>query len=117
MLLGIVALRWLRSQRYADTTKSKEALAIFRMRSETLEEWHIPQVFTRLSLLLQAALVLFFVGMVDIPLTLDGTVAFLVIVVVILPLSRNHDTPHIPMLHTSNILAIAKRLRPSPVFI
>ena len=63
VLVGIVALQWLREhQRYTDRITPQECVGAYHMREEALERWLVPQIFTGLSVLLQIALVLFFVG-------------------------------------------------------
>jgi len=81
-LVGIVSLQWLREhQSYSDYT-SEEAFAIFNMRAEALERWHVPKVFTAFPLLLQGALVLFLAGMVDFSLQLGDKVAIPVLIAI-----------------------------------
>ncbi|KAF8965723.1 hypothetical protein BDZ97DRAFT_1918014 [Flammula alnicola] len=76
VIVGIVSLQWLREhQRYTDPLSSKQALAIFHMRAKGLEKWHIPLIFTGLPLLLQGAVVLFFVGVVEFLVALQLIVA------------------------------------------
>ncbi|KDR70458.1 hypothetical protein GALMADRAFT_17807, partial [Galerina marginata CBS 339.88] len=66
VLVGIVSLQWLREhQQYPKALSSKQVFALFNMRAEGLEAWYVPQVFSALPLLLQVALVLFLVGLVD----------------------------------------------------
>ncbi|KAF4615430.1 hypothetical protein D9613_003540 [Agrocybe pediades] len=73
---------WLRAhQAYSDLT-SKQMFAVYRMRSEGMEKWHVREVFTALPLLLQAALVLFLAGMVDFVLVLGKRVYIPVIMVI-----------------------------------
>ncbi|KAF9557588.1 hypothetical protein CPC08DRAFT_45786 [Agrocybe pediades] len=82
VLIGIIALQWLRAhQAYSDLT-SKQMFAVYRMRSEGMEKWHVREVFTALPLLLQAALVLFLAGMVDFVLVLGKRVYIPVIMVI-----------------------------------
>lgn len=87
VLFGIVALQWIREhQRYTQSVNSKRAVAMFRMRTKGLEAWYVPQIFTGLPLLLQASLVLFFVGIVDFLFALNRIVAIPVAVLVALTL-------------------------------
>ncbi|KDR70536.1 hypothetical protein GALMADRAFT_15902, partial [Galerina marginata CBS 339.88] len=66
VLVGIISLQWLREhQEYPKSLSSKERFALFNMRARGLEAWYVPQVFAALPVLLQFALVLFFVGLVD----------------------------------------------------
>ncbi|KAF9472404.1 hypothetical protein BDN70DRAFT_844557 [Pholiota conissans] len=76
VLVGIVSLQWLREhQRYSDALPPKQALGIFYMRAEALEKWRVPQIFASLPLLLQAALLLFFIGIVDFLFSLSKIIA------------------------------------------
>ncbi|PPQ90704.1 hypothetical protein CVT25_005012 [Psilocybe cyanescens] len=82
VLVGIVSLQWLREhQSYPDLTP-KQILSLFHMRSEGLEKWRVPQIFATLPLLLQAALVLFFAGMIDFLFSLQSNVAIPVVVII-----------------------------------
>lgn len=65
-LIGIVTLQWLREhQRYDSDMEPSIKFATFNARSEGLQRWYVPRIFAGLPLLLQGALVLFFVGLVD----------------------------------------------------
>jgi len=87
VLIGIVSLQWLREhQRYSDSLAPKQALGIFHMRAEALEQWHVPRVFASLPLLLQAALILFFAGIIDFLLSLSHVVATPVAIVLAYPI-------------------------------
>lgn len=86
VLLGIICLQWLREHQHYQGTTPKQSYAIFHMRAEALEKWHVPHIFTALPLLLQCALVLFFTGIVEFLLSLGSKVAAPVIVVITLTL-------------------------------
>ncbi|KAF9484152.1 hypothetical protein BDN70DRAFT_180815 [Pholiota conissans] len=62
VLVGTIALQWLREHQLYVGYSGKEKLAILHMRREAAEAWFLPQVFAMLPLLLQAALVLFLIG-------------------------------------------------------
>jgi hypothetical protein len=70
VLVGTIALQWLREHQSYPGVSPKETLAILHMRSESLEAWYVPQIFSTLPLLLQGALVLFFAGLIDFTLPL-----------------------------------------------
>lgn len=75
-LVGIVTLQWLREhQRYDKDLNSKQRLAIYHARSQGLHRWFVPQIFATLPLLLQLALVLFFVGLLDFLIAIRTEVA------------------------------------------
>ncbi|KAF9482242.1 hypothetical protein BDN70DRAFT_775656, partial [Pholiota conissans] len=65
VLIGTIALQWLREHQAYPDLSPKQSLAILRMRSESLEAWYVPHIFAALPLLLQAALVLFLAGLID----------------------------------------------------
>ncbi|KAF8896748.1 hypothetical protein CPB84DRAFT_1681979 [Gymnopilus junonius] len=97
ILFGIVALQWIREhQCYAQSVDSKKALAMFQMHAEALEAWYVPQIFMGLPVLLQASLVLFFVGIIDFLFTLNQTVVIPVTVLVALTLISTMVTTVLP---------------------
>ncbi|KAF9484154.1 hypothetical protein BDN70DRAFT_762842, partial [Pholiota conissans] len=65
VLVGTIALQWLREHQSYIGYSGKEKLAILHMRKEAAEAWYLPQVFAALPLLLQAALILFLAGLID----------------------------------------------------
>lgn len=86
-LIGIITLQWLREhQRYDNTLKSQQTMAIFNARLHSLEEWYVPQIFAGLPLLLQGALVLFFGGMIEFLFALRLEVAVPVTLSICVPL-------------------------------
>ncbi|KAF8194177.1 hypothetical protein BJ912DRAFT_192352 [Pholiota molesta] len=70
VLVGTIALQWLREHQSYGGYSSKEKFAMLHMRSEAIEAWYLPQIFAMLPLLLQAALVLFLAGLIDFSLPL-----------------------------------------------
>ncbi|KDR66589.1 hypothetical protein GALMADRAFT_1146822 [Galerina marginata CBS 339.88] len=68
------------------------------MRSEGMEKWHVWNIFTALPLLLQAALALFLIGIVDFLLALDNEVAIPISVIVGLTLLFLAATTALPTL-------------------
>lgn len=82
VLVGILCKQWLREyQRYEGLTP-KDAFPIRQMRYEGLLGWNVPMILASLPLLLQAALVLFLSGLLDLLWTLHPTVASVVSAVV-----------------------------------
>lgn len=65
VLVGIVALQWLREYQAYPGQSAREVLALHHMRSEGMERWQVWNILRALPLLLQTALVLFFVGIID----------------------------------------------------
>ncbi|KDR66592.1 hypothetical protein GALMADRAFT_106286, partial [Galerina marginata CBS 339.88] len=98
VLVGIITLQWLREYQSYPGLTPKQSLAVFRMRSEGMEKWYVWKIFTALPLLLQTALALFLVGVVDFLLTLDNKVAISVSVVIGLTLLFLAATTALPML-------------------
>ncbi|PPQ79327.1 hypothetical protein CVT25_002557 [Psilocybe cyanescens] len=65
-LVGIIALQWLREhQSYPTDLSPRERYALFIMRTDGLESWRVGTIFRFLPLLLQSALILFLVGVID----------------------------------------------------
>ncbi|PPQ87615.1 hypothetical protein CVT25_005800 [Psilocybe cyanescens] len=65
VLVGIISLQWLREhQHYPDLTP-RQRYAVYHMRVEGIEKWHVNKIFAALPLLLQCALILFLAGLVD----------------------------------------------------
>ncbi|KAF9484070.1 hypothetical protein BDN70DRAFT_826261, partial [Pholiota conissans] len=65
VLVGTIALQWLREHQSYPGFSPKQILAALRMRSKALKAWYVPQIFATLPLLLQSALMLFLVGLID----------------------------------------------------
>ncbi|KAF8164666.1 hypothetical protein BJ912DRAFT_255527 [Pholiota molesta] len=82
VLVGTIALQWLREHQSYSGYSSKEKLAMLHMRSEAIEAWYLPQVFATLPVLLQAALVLFLAGLIDFSLPLGTKVTIPVSIIV-----------------------------------
>ncbi|KAF9484109.1 hypothetical protein BDN70DRAFT_798383, partial [Pholiota conissans] len=70
VLVGTIALQWLREHQSYPPFSPKESLAILRMRTQSLKAWYVPQIFAGLPLLLQGALILFLAGLIDFTLPL-----------------------------------------------
>ncbi|KAF5328263.1 hypothetical protein D9619_013378 [Psilocybe cf. subviscida] len=84
-LIGIITLQWLREhQRYETGVDPAQMFAIFNARSDGLKRWYVPQIFTGLPLLLQAALILFFIGLVEFLFAIQIEVAISVAAIPIL---------------------------------
>jgi hypothetical protein len=74
VLVGTIALQWLREHQSYIGYSGKEKLAILHMRKEAAAAWYLPHVFAALPLLLQGALVLFLAGLVEFTLPLGRKV-------------------------------------------
>ncbi|KDR74820.1 hypothetical protein GALMADRAFT_564128 [Galerina marginata CBS 339.88] len=73
VLIGIVSLQWIREHQNYPSVPPRESFALFNMRADGLQKWHVPKIFTALPLLLQSALVLFLGGIIDFLLTFGTT--------------------------------------------
>jgi hypothetical protein len=82
VLIGTISLQWLREHQSYPNFSPKEKAAILHMRSEALEAWYVPVIFSALPLLLQGALVLFLAGLIDFSLPLGRKLIIPVSVVV-----------------------------------
>jgi len=76
VLIGIIALQWLREHLRPRTDLEPQiAFSLHHLNVESLDRWYLPQIFTALPLLLQLALVLFLVGVIEFLQNLNSTVA------------------------------------------
>ncbi|ESK87680.1 hypothetical protein Moror_1884 [Moniliophthora roreri MCA 2997] len=65
-LFGLLCKQWLREhQRDPPTRTPGEALALRQLRRDSLEKWGVPSFLSALPILLEVALLLFFVGILD----------------------------------------------------
>ncbi|KAF9045234.1 hypothetical protein BJ165DRAFT_1329004, partial [Panaeolus papilionaceus] len=80
VLVGTVALQWLREfQRYPSSSSFKKTFATRNLRAESFEHWYAPQIIAGLPQILQLAVILFFIGLMDLLLQLNQVVAVPVI--------------------------------------
>ncbi|KAF8957091.1 hypothetical protein BDZ97DRAFT_120112 [Flammula alnicola] len=114
VLVGTVGLQWLREHlRYPVTMVPRDKFAMFHMRTEGLERWHVPGIFSALPILLQVALALFLMGLVDFLLSVAPLgVAAPVIAVIGLPLIFSVATTTLPtiQLFASKVLPLRERV-------
>ena len=76
VLIGIIALQWLREHlRPHSDLEPQIAFSLHHLNVESLDRWYLPQIFMALPLLLQLALVLFLVGVIEFLRSLNSTVA------------------------------------------
>lgn len=81
-LVGILCKQWLREYLRYENLGGRQSLPIREMRYKGLQAWHVPGIIAFLPLLLQAALVLFFVGILILLWTLQHVVAAIVSIIV-----------------------------------
>ena len=100
VLIGIISLQWLQEYQSYPNVSAREKLALFNMRSEAFDKWHIKGIFTTLPLLLQLALVLFFGGIIDFLSQLRPEVAIPVTIIIAITLFFLAATTILPTLQT-----------------
>ena len=64
-IVGILCMQWLREYLRDTSLPHMETFAMNQMRREGLEKWRVPAILSALSLFLQVALLLFFIGLLD----------------------------------------------------
>ncbi|KAG7090060.1 hypothetical protein E1B28_011677 [Marasmius oreades] len=78
VMLGILCKQWIREHRRDTPSASpKETLELRQIRYESLERWGVLTLLSSLPLILQLALILFFIGLLDLLWSLDFIVASL----------------------------------------
>jgi hypothetical protein len=77
-----MCLQWLREYRRDVALPHKDAIALRQMRYEGLLAWRVPEILSALPVILQASLLLFFIGILDLLWSRNPTVAASVTVVV-----------------------------------
>lgn len=82
VLVGTVCMQWLREYRHYDSLTHKDALLLRHMRYEGLLKWKVPTILSLLPTLLQSALVLFFVGVLQLLSAMDKTVTMAVAIAI-----------------------------------
>ncbi|CAA7257496.1 unnamed protein product [Cyclocybe aegerita] len=98
VLIGILCLQWLREFQRDAALPHKEAVALRQMRYEGLLHWRVPEILSALPVLLQAALILFFVGLLDLLWNRHQLVAILISTVVGVVMSFLAATTMLPAL-------------------
>lgn len=76
--VGILVKQWLRDYTSHTGTSSRESARIRQFRHNGLVKWHVPEIIAALPLLLQYALGMFFIGLVDLLWSLNFVVASIV---------------------------------------
>ncbi|TFK36544.1 hypothetical protein BDQ12DRAFT_243838 [Crucibulum laeve] len=98
VLIGILCMQWLREFQRDVSLPHKDAIALRQMRFEGLLAWHLPGILYCLSLLLQTALVLFFIGLLDLLWSLNKQVATVITIFVALTMLFLLATTMLPTL-------------------
>ncbi|TFK68281.1 hypothetical protein BDN72DRAFT_752917, partial [Pluteus cervinus] len=80
VLVGVLCLQWLREFQRRTAGPLQHRLARRQMAFDGLDAWKVPEIVSSLSLVLELALILFFVGLFDLLWTLHHTVALAVVI-------------------------------------
>ncbi|PPR04776.1 hypothetical protein CVT24_007092 [Panaeolus cyanescens] len=113
-LIGILALQWIRSYKRQELRSHQDQLSIRQSRYQALMDWKVPQIITALPILLQVALVLFFIGLVDMLKSLDSIIATITGVVVGIILALVLFTTVVPAIYIWLIHHTYSR-KPTPI--
>ena len=119
VLIGILCKQWLREYQRYEGLSAKDAFPVRQLRYEGLLGWHVPKILSALPLLLQAALVLFFAGLLDLLWGISAIVAIFVTAIVGLTMAMLLWTTIMPcvqnLIHLSKIWSFQSRMsEPSP---
>ncbi|KIM36176.1 hypothetical protein M413DRAFT_31929 [Hebeloma cylindrosporum] len=98
VLLGILCMQWLREYQRNTPLDPKDAISLRQLRYEGLIAWKVPDILMLLPVLLHFALLLFFLGLIDLLWSLNHTVAFFVSIVSGLVLAFLLATSFLPAL-------------------
>ncbi|KAI0709954.1 hypothetical protein C8Q76DRAFT_798725 [Earliella scabrosa] len=98
-LLRSAVKQWLREYLAGSSNISRESIRIRQYRYEGLRSWYVPEIILCLPILLQAALALFFVGLLDLLWTLHPIVATVVTAVVAVSMLFAATTSLLPPLY------------------
>ncbi|KAF9568181.1 hypothetical protein CPC08DRAFT_718824 [Agrocybe pediades] len=79
VLLGTTCMQWLREYKHLGSLSFKDALILRNLRYEGLIKWKVPFILSILPFLLQAALILFFAGIVELMWTLNFCVTVTIV--------------------------------------
>ncbi|CAA7267208.1 unnamed protein product [Cyclocybe aegerita] len=117
VLVGILCKQWLREYQRYEGLSAQDALPVRQLRYEGLLGWHVPKILSALPLLLQAALVLFLSGLLDLLWTMNTQVASVVTAVVGITMVFFMATTIIPCIqhlaHLSRVWTVGGR-EPGP---
>ncbi|KAF9049051.1 hypothetical protein BJ165DRAFT_1343622, partial [Panaeolus papilionaceus] len=77
-LVGIIALQWIRSYGRYESQSHKDHLALRHIRYQSLIQGSVPEIISALPLILQAALIIFFAGLIDFLYSLNSIVTIII---------------------------------------
>jgi len=98
VLLGILCMQWLREYERNTPLDPQDAISLRQLRYEGLIAWKVPDILMLLPVLLHLALLLFFLGLIDLLWSLNHTVALFVTIVSGLVLAFLLATSFLPAL-------------------
>lgn len=99
LAIGVVILQWITEhQRYTNDISTKEMVAMYRMRAESLRKWYVPQIISGLPLLLLFAVVFFFSGIIVYLFAINRTLAIIITVFIAITLFFLLITTFLPTL-------------------
>ncbi|KAF8650325.1 hypothetical protein AX16_005287 [Volvariella volvacea WC 439] len=84
VLIGVLCLQWLREyKRDAQSMLPKDVISLRQLRYAGLTNWNVPAIISILPLFLQVAVVLFFIGLLQLLYELDRLVAAIIMPVIL----------------------------------
>lgn len=101
-LIGILVKQWLRDYLSGRATSPREGARIRQFRHQGLVAWYIPEIIAFLPVLLQFALICFFLGLLDLLWNLDHIVAGVVTAFVVASLLFLIITTVIPAIYENS---------------
>lgn len=104
VMVGILCLQWIRAYRRNATVPHREDVALHHMRYEGMKKWQVFKILSTLPLLLIAALLLFFLGFIEVLWEVDKIAAVLVCIVVGIAFSFILSTAVLPTFQCLYIL-------------
>ncbi|KAF9057211.1 hypothetical protein BJ165DRAFT_17356 [Panaeolus papilionaceus] len=114
-LIGILALQWIRSYKNQELRSHQDQLSIRQGRYQALVDWKVPQIITALPIILQAALVLFFIGLVNFLNSQNSQIAIIIGVVVGIILAAVLFTTVAPALYVCFLHQTYSHSKPAPI--
>lgn len=75
VLIGILCMQWVREYQHDVALPQADLICLRQMRFEGLVTWKVPGILSSLPLIIQTALILFFVGILDLLWSLNHRVA------------------------------------------
>ena len=97
--LGLLVKQWLREYLAGSSNISRESIRIRQYRYDGMRRWRVPEIILCLPILLQAALLLFFIGLLDLLWTLHPIVAGVVTTIVAVSMLFAITTSLLPPLY------------------